>query len=89
MASNETTKVRIEMFEMVQRIEDDPPSEPKYVHPNKGHAATQVGHFICQAIRVRTIGLGDFFQFRDRLHIAFSNVFDCAQLVMVGMKGAR
>jgi hypothetical protein len=45
MASNETTKVRIEMFEMVQRIEADPPSEPKYVHPNKGHSATKVGKY--------------------------------------------
>ena len=82
------TEIGIGMFETVQRIEDDPPPRTKIRAPRQRSCCHKSGHFICQAIRLRTIGLGGFFQCRDRPHIAFSNVFDCAQLVMVGMKGA-
>jgi hypothetical protein len=75
------------MFHAMQGVENNPRSEPNHVHPDKRHAATKAGDLISQATGLRTTGLGGVFQFCDRLHVAFSNVFDSARLVIAGSKG--
>ena len=60
------------MFETVQRIEDDPPPEPKYVHPDKDHAATEIGDHFGNSVRSCSLFLCGLFQFKNRLNILLS-----------------
>jgi len=83
----ECKRKRIEVFQTRQEVEYDATPKPDHMHPDKGHAATKAGHLVRQTVGVGTIGLRGFLEFRDRLHVTFGNVFDCARLVIVRIKG--